>query len=372
MSFIPVAERYDLMRTIDRWVVDAPSPTSSASPSCATMPAPAEFSINLSGHTLSSPTSPSSCRRSSAQRCRRRILYFEITETAAIANVERARALIESAARDGRALPARRLRQRPVVVQLPQAFPVDGIKIDGLFVKGVAKNYLDYALVESIQTHRHEPGPADHRRIRRDEEIARKLVADRHPAGPGVLPLAAASWETLFEKDRSVYNSRANTKTACTRHVPLQNPPSRALGGSRPPPPRGQTPIENKIAQCQGCHGIPDGRPPSRGLPRAQARRPEGHYIVAALKAYKSGERDFPTMRRIAAPLTRRRWRARQLLRRRPPAARRKEVRRAMKTRTPRRSLLAPPRAARGRLSAMPRSARRSPRLRPPATAPTA
>ena len=72
MSFIPVAERYDLMRTIDRWVVerafadfrrlaklrDDPRPRSSPSTSRATR-SPA-------------PTSPSSCRRSSrSTACRR-------------------------------------------------------------------------------------------------------------------------------------------------------------------------------------------------------------------------------------------------------------------------------------------------------------
>jgi cytochrome c553 len=63
--------------------------------------------------------------------------------------------------------------------------------------------------------------------------------------------------------------------------------------------------IENKIAQCQGCHGIPDWKtafPEVYRVPKLGGQKAD--YIVSALKAYKSGERDFPTMRAIAAPLT--------------------------------------------------------------------
>jgi cytochrome c553 len=64
-------------------------------------------------------------------------------------------------------------------------------------------------------------------------------------------------------------------------------------------------PIENKIAQCQGCHGIRDWKtafPEVYHVPKLGGQKQA--YIVAALKAYKSGERDFPTMRAIAADLT--------------------------------------------------------------------
>jgi cytochrome c553 len=66
-----------------------------------------------------------------------------------------------------------------------------------------------------------------------------------------------------------------------------------------------QTTLENRIAQCQGCHGIPDWKtafPEVYRVPKLGGQK--AGYIVAALKAYKSGERDFPTMRAIAAPLS--------------------------------------------------------------------
>jgi cytochrome c553 len=63
--------------------------------------------------------------------------------------------------------------------------------------------------------------------------------------------------------------------------------------------------VQNKIAQCQGCHGIKDWKtafPEVYRVPKLSGQK--ASYIVAALKAYKSGERDFPTMRAIAADLT--------------------------------------------------------------------
>jgi cytochrome c553 len=63
--------------------------------------------------------------------------------------------------------------------------------------------------------------------------------------------------------------------------------------------------VQNKIAQCQGCHGIRDWKtayPEVYRVPKLAGQK--SAYIVAALKAYKSGERDFATMRAIAADLT--------------------------------------------------------------------
>ena len=62
---------------------------------------------------------------------------------------------------------------------------------------------------------------------------------------------------------------------------------------------------KNKVYQCQGCHGIKDWRtafPEVYRVPKLGGQKPA--YIVAALKAYKSGDRDFATMRAIAADLS--------------------------------------------------------------------
>jgi cytochrome c553 len=63
--------------------------------------------------------------------------------------------------------------------------------------------------------------------------------------------------------------------------------------------------MENAHAMCIGCHGIPGYKtafPSTYHVPKIAGQQPG--YIIAALKAYKSGERSHPSMRGIAASLT--------------------------------------------------------------------
>jgi cytochrome c553 len=97
-------------------------------------------------------------------------------------------------------------------------------------------------------------------------------------------------------------------------------PPAQAAGNAQPAAAQGanaqgagakssdlswNAPVQNKIAQCQGCHGIDGWRtafPEVYHVPKLGGQKPE--YIVAALKEYKSGDRSFATMRAIASQLS--------------------------------------------------------------------
>ena len=60
-----------------------------------------------------------------------------------------------------------------------------------------------------------------------------------------------------------------------------------------------------KVYQCVGCHGVKDWKtafPEVYSVPKLTGQK--ANYLVSALKAYKSGERDFATMRAIAADLS--------------------------------------------------------------------
>ena len=200
MSFIPVAERYDLMRTIDRWVVERAFSDYRRLAKARDNPAPAEFSINLSGHTLSSPDFAEFMQEKLAQfgvppQC----LFLEITETAAIANVERARTLIEALRAMGVRFLLDDFGSGLSSFNYLKHFPVDGIKIDGLFVKGVARNYLDYALVESIHKIGVALGLQTIAEYVESEDIARKLTQIGIVTGQGFYLSPPKTWETLFE-----------------------------------------------------------------------------------------------------------------------------------------------------------------------------
>ena len=60
-----------------------------------------------------------------------------------------------------------------------------------------------------------------------------------------------------------------------------------------------------RVQMCQGCHGIDGWRtafPEVYTVPKIAGQHPA--YLVAALKAYRSGDRTHPSMRAIAAGLT--------------------------------------------------------------------
>ena len=62
---------------------------------------------------------------------------------------------------------------------------------------------------------------------------------------------------------------------------------------------------QKKTDMCAGCHGIPGFRtayPETYRVPKLGGQN--AAYIVSALKAYKSGDRQNGTMRAIAASLT--------------------------------------------------------------------
>jgi cytochrome c553 len=74
---------------------------------------------------------------------------------------------------------------------------------------------------------------------------------------------------------------------------------------NRPATTQKALPIENFHAQCIGCHGIPGYKtafPDVYHVPKIAGQQPG--YIIAALKAYKSGDRSHPSMRGIAASLS--------------------------------------------------------------------
>ncbi|HLU77833.1 MAG TPA: cytochrome c [Burkholderiales bacterium] len=62
---------------------------------------------------------------------------------------------------------------------------------------------------------------------------------------------------------------------------------------------------QSKISMCVGCHGIPEYRtayPRVYRVPLIAGQAPE--YIAIALRAYKSGDRNHPSMVGIAKTLS--------------------------------------------------------------------
>jgi cytochrome c553 len=90
----------------------------------------------------------------------------------------------------------------------------------------------------------------------------------------------------------------SSTVLAAALLLPLAAP-------AQQPAPVGDVANGEKVAYtCNGCHAIPNYKNvyPTYSVPKLQGQRPQ--YLVAALKAYKSGERSHGTMHSQAASLS--------------------------------------------------------------------
>jgi cytochrome c553 len=78
-----------------------------------------------------------------------------------------------------------------------------------------------------------------------------------------------------------------------------------ALGGAAQAQQPVASHLKNNLSMCIGCHGIAGYKtayPHVYHVPKLGGQSPA--YLVNALKAYRSGERNHPSMRGIAASLS--------------------------------------------------------------------
>jgi diguanylate cyclase (GGDEF)-like protein/PAS domain S-box-containing protein len=148
-AFIPAAERYNLMPGLDRWVVSHTLETLAYKGAPGT--APYTLAINLSGTTLNDARFLDFVLDElTAAAVVPGAICFEITETAAIANLDRVISFM-------RALKARGCRfslddfgTGLSSLTYLKNLPVDYVKIDGQFVRNVLRDGADECVVESI------------------------------------------------------------------------------------------------------------------------------------------------------------------------------------------------------------------------------
>ena len=149
-KFLTAAERYQLATDIDRWVVQyALEILSSAAPRLASMDA--HFAINISGQSLGDEQFPTYLE----QKLREYdlpagMLSFEITETAAVANIVRAETLIRRLQDLGHSIALDDFGRGLSSLTYLKSLPVSHLKIDGGLVRDLAGNARSRAAVTAI------------------------------------------------------------------------------------------------------------------------------------------------------------------------------------------------------------------------------
>lgn len=157
IAFIPAAERYGLMPQIDRWVISKALQMHAGF--ARHYQQPARFSINLSGSSMADPSLVDFVRKElHMHRVPPELVCFEITETAAVGNFDVAVQMINGLRELGCRFALDDFGAGMSSFTYLKRLPVDYVKIDGAFVKDMAKDAVDFAMVEAIHNIAHRMG----------------------------------------------------------------------------------------------------------------------------------------------------------------------------------------------------------------------
>jgi|HigsolmetaAR202D_1030399.scaffolds.fasta_scaffold02068_3 diguanylate cyclase (GGDEF)-like protein len=149
-KFLSAAERYQIAGDVDRWVVQyALEILSSAAPALQTIGA--HFAINLSGQSVGDDEFLDFLEAKLREyQLPPSLLSFEITETAAVANIVRAEALVRRLQDLGHDIALDDFGRGLSSLTYLKSLPVSHLKIDGGLIRDLASNSRSQAMVTAI------------------------------------------------------------------------------------------------------------------------------------------------------------------------------------------------------------------------------
>lgn len=148
-EFLPSAERYNLISSIDRWVIK--KTFSLLVDNSAFLKQVNFVAINISGQSLANDeVKDFICDQLDRTGVNGEKLCFEITETSTIKNLKTAVNLINELKKYGCSFAIDDFGSGLSSYAYLKNLPVDYLKIDGIFVKEIVNEPIDYALVKSI------------------------------------------------------------------------------------------------------------------------------------------------------------------------------------------------------------------------------
>ena len=156
-GFMASAERYNLLSSIERWVISSlieflhEQHASGAIPHEKTAYTNAFYAVNLSGVSINDNSFADFVRKLLTRfNLPRGLLCFEVTETTAISNLTKAAQLMHELKAMGCRFALDDFGIGMSSFAYLKYLPVDYIKIDGVFIRDMAVDPMDHAIVEAI------------------------------------------------------------------------------------------------------------------------------------------------------------------------------------------------------------------------------
>lgn len=178
--FIPAAEQYILMPAVDRWIIHQLFSSQGEALRAWHADGQADFlfAVNLSGTSVADESFlPYLRRQFEVHRVPPAAICFEVTETAAIRDMDAARAFMEELVAMGCSLALDDFGSGLASYSYLRALPVRYLKIDGSFVHDMTTNPVNHALVASINQVAHVLGLQSIAEWAEDDDIIAALRA---------------------------------------------------------------------------------------------------------------------------------------------------------------------------------------------------
>ncbi len=172
-SFIPAAERYGLMTSLDRWMI---STAFRSYNDIFGKDSGVQIAINLSGNSLNDDSLLDFIKGEiNKTEIEPSNVCFEITETAAISNLDQVSQLILELKRIGCRFALDDFGSGLSSFTYLKNLPVDYLKIDGSFVHDMIDDTIDHAMVEAINQVGHIMGIGTIAECAESEEVVEML-----------------------------------------------------------------------------------------------------------------------------------------------------------------------------------------------------
>jgi len=204
-SFIPTAERFNMMTDIDMWVLEnALQEMVAAGPASKNI----RLSINISGNTVNSDETLGKIKSLIEQYdISPSSLTFEVTETCAIANLEQANDFINELRKIGCRFSLDDFGSGFCSFSQLKNLPTDFVKIDGQFVRSMARGATDRAIVTAMNDVAHSLGRYTVAEYVESPEIVRLLKicgVDKIQGNYISVPLTGLPNTNVFKLQQSV------------------------------------------------------------------------------------------------------------------------------------------------------------------------